>query len=186
MALHAALKYQARVAGTKAQPRHRWKGHQLQGPVAPVLRVGGSHGCSSAVSVFAERVDRAALPGHAPHIRGLKEPRTWRAGDARADRVEIAALPRSRPAHPWRKTGHGRGVPATPTPIESNLRRSPAHAPHIRGRGPGVPPTRRGPQALPPSAPRYSRAGATASTGTAATAVSGGSTQARTRTQSTV
>ena len=37
------------------------------------------------------------------------------------------------------------------------------------------------PQAVPPSAPRYSRAGATASTGTAATAVSGGSIHVRTR-----
>jgi hypothetical protein len=39
----------------------------------------------------------------------------------------------ARPAHPWRKTGHRRSAPVTPTPIESNLRRSPAHAPHIRG-----------------------------------------------------
>ena len=40
-------------------------------------------------------------PAHAPHIRGLKGPRTRRAGDAHADRVEIAALPRARPARPW-------------------------------------------------------------------------------------
>ncbi len=47
--------------------------------------------------------------------------------------VELAALPRARPAHPWHKTGHRRGAPVTPTPIELNLRRSPAYAPHIRG-----------------------------------------------------
>ena len=41
------------------------------------------------------------FPAHAPHIRSLKGPRTRRAGDAHTDRVELAALPRTRPAHPW-------------------------------------------------------------------------------------
>jgi hypothetical protein len=37
----------ARAKSTKAQPRHRWQGYPLQGPVAPVLRVSVSNGCSS-------------------------------------------------------------------------------------------------------------------------------------------
>ena len=43
------------------------------------------------------------LPAYAARIRGFKGPRTRRAGDAHADRVELAALPRARPAHPWRE-----------------------------------------------------------------------------------
>ena len=39
-------------------------------------------------------------PAHAPHIRCLKVPPMRRVGDAHPDRVEIAALPRARPAHP--------------------------------------------------------------------------------------